>query len=103
MIELRQLVGRDDPGVVFDVDAVYHVAEDGTSQKVGYVGRHEGATFQPIVRRADSVMEQIVAELNEARERQGKFGPAFGPGAQTLPTEEALREYDEQQLEEDDD
>lgn len=79
MIELWQMRGTDTSGFyhVFDVDFVYRVV-DGERRKIGILARKTGATLKPLCKMADDEADALVAEVNEAREREGKFGPIAG-------------------------
>lgn len=79
MIELFQMRGRDRAGKrhVFPVDIVYRV-EGGEREKLGFLNRKPGAFLSPIVPFAEDEIEPLTAEVNAAREEQGKFGPIAG-------------------------
>ena len=92
MIDLKQMVGTNKYGErqVFDVDTVYLVEGD-SRKKVGYINRKPNAKFVPVGRMTDDERDQLVKDVDEARESQGRFGPSSGCGPQR-PSDEAVAE-----------
>jgi len=101
VIELKQVVGKN--GDVFQLDTVYRVTDAGR-EKLGFVNRKSGAKFACIKRMTDDALDSLVVEINEARAKQGRFGPVTHPRMMP-PSDEALAEYvaDNQEEEEDED
>jgi hypothetical protein len=95
------MVGKN--GDVFQVDTVYRVTEAGR-EKVGFVNRTKFARFACNKRMTDDALDALIVEINEARAKQGRFGPVTHPRMMP-PTDAALAEYiaETQDEEEDDD